>query len=56
MAKDGDIIDAMFTSMLQLVGWIIKMLIKLVFAIIGGLFSLIVSGIKAIFNKNNNAV
>ena len=40
MAKDGDIIDVMLGWIFELIGWIFNMLIKLVFALIGGLFSL----------------
>lgn len=53
MAKDGDIIDVMFGWIFELIGWIFSMLIKLVVvALIGGLFSLIGSGFKALFNKD----
>lgn len=52
MAKDGDIIDVMFGVVFQLVGWIFKMLIKLIAVLVGGLFSLIGSGFKALFNKD----
>ena len=48
MAKDGDIIDVML-------GWIFNMLVKLVFVLIGGIFSLIGSGFKALFGKSENA-
>lgn len=52
MAKNGDIIDVMFGWTFELIGWIFNMLIKLVVAVIGGLFGLIGSGFKALFSKN----
>ncbi len=54
MAKDGDIIDAMLGWIFDLVGWIFNMLIKLIIAIVKGIFTLIGSGIKALFSKNDN--
>ena len=54
MAKDGDIIDVMLGWIFDLIGWIFNLLIKLVISIVGGLFSLIGSGFKALFNKNEN--
>lgn len=54
MAKDGDIIEVMFGWIIELIGWIIKILIKLLFALTVGLFTLIASGIKALFSKNDN--
>ncbi len=55
MAKDGDIIDTMLGWIFELIGWIFNMLIKLIVALVGGLFSLIGSGIKALFSKNESA-
>lgn len=55
MAKDGDIIDAMLGWIFELIGWIFNMLIKLVVALIGGLFSLIEKGFKTLFSKSDNA-
>lgn len=52
MAKDGDIIDVMLGWIFELIGWIFNMIIKLIFAVVGGLFSLIARGIKALFSKN----
>ena len=52
MAKDGDIIDVMLGWIFELIGWRFNMIIKLIFAVVGGLFSLIGRGIKALFNKN----
>lgn len=54
MAKNGDIIDAMLGWIFELIGWIFNMLIKLIVALVGGLFSLIGSGIKALFSKNKS--
>lgn len=54
MAKDGDIIEVMFGWIIELIGWIFKILIKLLFALTVGLFTLIASGIKALFSKNDN--
>lgn len=46
MAKDGDIIDTMLGWLFELVGWVFGMLVTLVVSIIGGLFKLIVQGLK----------
>lgn len=54
MAKDGDIIDVMLGWIFELIGWIFNMLIKLVVALIVGLFSLIGNGFKALFDKSNS--
>lgn len=54
MAKDGDIIDVMLGWIFELIGWIFNMLIKLVVALIVGLFSLIGNGLKALFSKSNS--
>ena len=54
MAKDGDIIDVMLGWIFELIGWIFNMLIKLVVALIVGLFSLISNGFKALFSKSNS--
>lgn len=54
MAKDGDIIDTMLGWIFELIGWIFNMLMKLIIALIVGLFSLIGSGFKALFSKNES--
>lgn len=54
MAKDGDIIDVMLGWIFELIGWIFNGIIKLTMTIIGGLFNLIWSGIKALFSKGDN--
>lgn len=46
MAKDGDIIDVMFTEMVSLIGWILGGIVKLTIAIIVGLFSMLVGLFK----------
>lgn len=50
MAKDGDIIDVMFGWIISLFGWIFGLVVKLVMAIIGGAFHLIIG----LFKKNEN--
>ena len=52
MAKDGDIIDVMFGWIISLFGWILGGIVKLVMAIIGGLFT----GIVGLFKKNDAPV
>lgn len=49
MAKDGDIIDVMFGWIINLFSWILGLIVKLVIAIIGGIFNLLMS----IFNKKD---
>lgn len=41
MAKDGDIIDAMFGWMLELVGWVFKTIFKTIWWIIATVFGAI---------------
>lgn len=53
--KDRDVVNVMFGWIVEFIGWIFNMLIKLVIALIGGLFSLIGSGFKALFSKSENA-
>lgn len=47
MAKDGDIVDFLLSTVFELVGWVFKMLIQLVVGIISGIFS----GIKSLFSR-----
>ncbi|WP_251622891.1 hypothetical protein [Odoribacter lunatus] len=49
----GDIIETMLGWILQLFGWIFKMLFNLCIWLVGGIFKLLGMGIKALFNKNN---
>ncbi len=51
MAKDGDIIDVMFGWIVSLFGWILGLIVKLVMAVIGGIFGFIIG----LFKKNNNS-
>lgn len=48
MAKDGDIIDFLFSTMISFFGWILGLLLKLVMLITVGL----VKGIISLFKKN----
>jgi len=48
MAKDGDIIDVMFGWIVSLFGWILGLIVKLVMAVIGGIFGFIIG----LFKKN----
>jgi len=46
MTKDGDIIDVMFGWIINLFSWILGLVVKLVIAIIGGIFNLLMSIFK----------
>ena len=52
MAKDGDIIDVMFSWIISLFGWILGGIVKLLMAIIGGIFK----GIVGLFKKNDEPI
>ena len=54
MAKDGDIIDAMFSGMINLFGWIFKNLLNLGVWIIGGILTFLWAGGKKIFYSIKN--
>ena len=49
----GDIIETMLGWIVELFGWIFKMLFKLSVWTISGIFNLLGKGIKALFNKND---
>lgn len=58
MGKDNDIIDSMFNSLIQLIGWIIKKLLAFIWWIISGIFGFIwglISGKKSNSNKTQNS-
>lgn len=48
MAKDGDIIDVMFGWIIDFIGWILGLIVKLAMLLIGGLFT----GIIGLFKKD----
>lgn len=53
MAKDEDIIEAMFGWMISLIGWIFTGIFKLVIWLIKGVFSLIGLAFSAIISKKS---
>lgn len=58
MGKDNDIIDSMFNSLIQLIGWIIKKLFAFIWWIISGIFAFIwglISGKKSKSNEAQNS-
>ncbi|MDE6857199.1 MAG: hypothetical protein K2J33_00455 [Alistipes sp.] len=46
-----DIVDFLLKTLFQLVGWIFGLFVKLIIAIIGGLFNLVVSAFKGSDNS-----
>lgn len=46
MAKDGDIIDVMFGWIVSFFGWLLGLVVKLIIAIIGGIFTFIIGLFK----------
>lgn len=52
MAKDGDIVDFLLSTMISFFGWILGLLLKLVMLVTVGL----VKGIISLFKKDEAAI
>ena len=46
-----DIVDFLLKTLFELVGWLFRLFVKLIIAIIGGLFNLVVSAFKGSDNS-----
>ncbi len=51
--KDGDIIEFLFGWLFEIIGWLIKVIIKFGLSIIGGLFKSLFNGIKSLFSNKD---